>query len=307
MGALPKSLKSVFMGGTMSDQIDYPTDREDQFSWADARDVISSSLKCLPHETYQIGLAAAAYARHGSPLSLKGIVHEHAYALWHNVNPLAVYRDGWASLSANLRDPIYDIVFSNGGGVQLKDTISAPGIRDTAQRLYPCAVLGTDETVIEMQKIGKRIEPSGFSSLHNEGIALRTGAPKGWTWAPVVANVQKGALIGAASGIAMAFYKAHVRVRSGETTWEEIEGELTSEVRRECFIGGFSGALAAGAGTLAAVITIPAGWPALIIGILVSLIVGAIATKGAEVLWPKLLEWINDAVSFLSNFVVQPA
>jgi hypothetical protein len=233
------------------------------------------------HSGYQCGLAAVAHARHGSVSGLKGVVHECAYVLHHNLNPLAFLEKGWAQLSPNLRDPVNDVVFTNGLGVQLKDTISANGARATARRAasYGTQVLGTPETVAAVGKQGVRIGSSDISSAHNEGIAARAGC---LSRAALLHNVKSGAMHSAFIGAVFALLRGYDRVCKGEATWEDVLGDVV----REAAISGVSGAAAALAGTVAAALAMP-GPVAVLISAVVGLLVAYFASKFANAKWDE--------------------
>src|SRR6266446_5003690 len=90
------------------------------------------ALGSWAHEGYQCVLATVALSRHGSVFQLKGVVDECAFVFHHNVNPVAVMRNGWAQLNPNPRDVLHDVLFTRSPGVQLKDTVSYGGARATA-------------------------------------------------------------------------------------------------------------------------------------------------------------------------------
>ena len=178
------------------------------------------------HEAYQCGMATWAVSRHGSRLQLKGIVHECTYVVRHNLNPDAVFRKGVASLHPNVRSCGADVLFSRGGGVQLKDTISASGARETALRAssYNVPIHGTDETVAAVARRGAKLESSGISSAHNEGIAARAGSVSTSTFHHALNNARSGALAGAALGVAAELVRGGYR-------W--FQGELSAVSNRE--------------------------------------------------------------------------
>jgi hypothetical protein len=231
------------------------------------------------HETYQCSLAGVAYLRHGSKFQLKGIVHEYTYVLRHNTNPREVLKRGWASLNPNPRAVSVDIKFTHGPGIQVKDTISPAGARQTAQRCYNRQVFGTPETVEEVAKYGKKIKSSGISSAHNEGAAARVGCPI--SWRSVSYNARAGAAIGAVVGVTVAVARGFWRYHKNDATWEEV----VSDVAKEGFVGGVAGGAGAAAGTLAA--TGAATLVAAPLGVLaVSFLAGTVpsiaASKGAN-------------------------
>lgn len=228
------------------------------------------------HTAYQCGIAAAAYARHGTATGLKGVIHEYTYALHHNMNPLAVIEKGWAQLSPNRCDTINDVVFTRAPGIQLKDTVSATGARATARRAasYKAPVLGTPETVEAVAKQRVRIGSSNISSAHNEGVAARAGCLSA---SALLHNVKSGAISGALFGAVLALWHGYERVCRGEATWEDV----LRNVLREAAIAGVTNAAAALAGTVAAALAAAAGAPGPI-AILVSFIVAAVVAYFAS-------------------------
>jgi hypothetical protein len=236
----------------------------------------------LAGELYQSGMAATALARHGSATQLKGIVHECAYVINHNTNPFAVARKGFASLSPNSNDQLFDVLFSRASGVQLKDTISTTGARSTALRAASYGtVLGTPETVAAVSSHGVNIECSGVSTAHNGAIAARAGGGHVSLQA-VVKSAQIGAVLGALVGALTALVKGHEQVKRGEASWSDVAHDAV----RAGIIGGAAGAVACGAGTAAASLC-PPGWLGIGVGFGVSVAAGNYTAKVLdENLWP---------------------
>lgn len=234
------------------------------------------------HEVYQALLASYALGRHGTPHQLKGVVHEYAHVLKHNVNPAAVLEKGWAYLNPNSRAVDLDVLYTRAAGVQLKDTTSPSGARTTALRAptYAGAVLGTPETVAAVSKHNVQIESTGISSAHNSGVAARAGSPNCLSWAAVGANVKNGAAVGAAFGVARALYRAYERYEKGEGSWQK----LLEEALRDCLVGAASGGAVALAGTFAGAV-LPPGNAALIGGLAVALIVALLLSKVTDEQW----------------------
>lgn len=236
----------------------------------------------VPHEVYQCGLAASALARHGTVTQLKGVVHERAFVLKHNTSPSAIIEKGWARLNSNPRDALLDVLFTRAPGVQLKDTVSCSGATRTASRVagYGNAVLGTPETVAAVERCGVRIESSGISTLHNEGVAARAGSQCGVPWRAAVHNAKIGAVIGLAVGAGIALARGYLRRRRGEATWDEV----LRNVIRGGVVGGASGGAAAFAGTVAAAL-VPPGWIALGTSVVVGGLVGRETSGLAHTAW----------------------
>jgi hypothetical protein len=228
----------------------------------------------LAGELYQSGMAATALARHGSATQLKGIVHECAYVLNHNTDPFAVARKGFASLSPSSNDQMFDVLFSRGGGVQLKDTISATGARSTALRAAGYGtVLGTPETVAAVSRHGVNIECSDISTAHNGAIAARAGG--GQVSLPaVVKSAQLGAALGALAGALTALVRGHEQVKRGEASWSDV----AHDTLRSSIICGAAGAVACGAGAAAASLC-PPGWLGIGVGLGVSLAAGSYTAR----------------------------
>lgn len=234
------------------------------------------------HEFYQALLASYALDRHGTPHQLKGVIHEYAHVLRHNLSPAAVAEKGWASLNPNPRAVGADVLYTKAPGVQLKDTTSLAGARATARRMpsYPCEVLGTPETSAAVGRYGVQIGSSGVSSAHNAGVAARAGAPNGLCWAAVGANMKTGAAIGAGFGLAHALYNAYERYQRGEGSWQKF----VEDALRDCLLGASSSAGVALVGTVVAAVLHP-GNVALVGGLVVALIAIILLSKVTDDQW----------------------
>jgi hypothetical protein len=236
------------------------------------------------HDTFQCYLASAAYARHGTVTGLKGVIHELIYVIRHNLQLSAVARNGFAYLNPDTHHRLYDVLFTGRtSGVQLKDTISATGIRETARRAsdYGNILLGTRETVEAAAKRGLQINSSGVSSSTNAGIAARAGCTGSISRAALLSNMKSGAMSAALFSAALALWNGYQRVSEGEATW----GEVVADVLRDLIIGGVSGAAAACAGTMVLVMVTTQGDLAIWLSLLVALVVGALVSIGLNALW----------------------
>lgn len=229
----------------------------------------------LVGELYHSGLAVAAAARHGSAVQLKGIVHEYAFVVGHNTDPVAVARKGFARLNPSSNDQVCDVLFSRAPGVQLKDTVSYSGARNTALRAADYGtVLGTHETVAAVSRHGVEIGSSGVPTAHNEAIASRVGCGGRLNLQTVVASAKIGAAFGAAHGIVTALLKGLEQIKRGEATW----GDVVRDTARSGIVGGLTGAAACAAGTAAAALC-PPGPLAIGVGFGVSAYVGSRTAK----------------------------
>lgn len=229
------------------------------------------------HELYQGVLASEAFARHQTSVGLNGVTHEIAYVWRHNLNPASVNAKGWARLNPNPRDPLFDIVFANGSGVQLKDTISPAGVRATMRRApdYGQTLICTPETVDALAQKGVKAASSRISSGHNSGVALRAGGVQTIPVRALIHNVKGGAISGAVVGGASALIDAYLKCSRGEATWDEV----LPSVLREIVVSAVSGGGAALAGTLVAAM-LPPGPATVLIGLIIGLCVAGCVSVG---------------------------
>ena len=211
----------------------------------------------IARESYEGKVAIEALNRAGKCPNLKGHVHEILFKDKFNINPLNILKDQKAMLTKSNTAKMKDIIILKGnkvaGHAQLKDTISAAGVKKTITQINSghygkTKVLGTIETVGKVQgKTTQQIYSSGISSETTTRIANKAlGKMPTLT---SLNNVGKaGGVVGAAVSAGIEAVRSVHDVYHNQKTIEEAAKDITVAGVK----GGITGYTSAVAGSIAA-------------------------------------------------------
>lgn len=211
-----------------------------------------------------------AMARAGQNPHLKGHIHEVLVKDYKNVTNLL--NGNHTELTKSTTAKTVDLVTKNGGKIverlQLKDTLSDSGVRDTVKRVldgqYQSAKLvGTEETTkavnAALEKAGatKRMTSSGISSNTTTRLAQQAGATGSGCLTEAVKQAAKsGGAIGAGVGAGIEVIKGAVDLYNGKRDLADVAIDTTKAGIKGGVIGAASTAtLTATVPTLATVAT----------------------------------------------------
>lgn len=217
------------------------------------RDTTSTVVK----ESYESKVAIEALNRAGKCPNLKGHVHEILYKDKFNLNPVNIMKNKKAVLTKSNTAQMKDIIILKNGKVaghaQLKDTVSASGVRKTIAQINSghynkTRVLGTAEATAKLQgKVSQPVYSSGISSETTSRIANKALGKM-----PSMSSMHS---IGKSGGLAGAAVSAGIQsVQSLYDLYNDKKtlSEASVDIAKAGLKGGVTGYASAVAGSVAA-------------------------------------------------------
>ena len=158
-------------------------------------------------EGYEASVGLRALERAGNCPQLKGHVHEIMFCDKYNINPQNIIQGNHAALTKSATAQMKDVIMTNNGRIvghaQLKDTVSASGLRKTAEQIKSghynkTSIFGTEETAAKLAgKVHQKVHSSGISSETTTRIANKA-LGKIPTMKALGATAKSGGIAGAA-------------------------------------------------------------------------------------------------------------
>lgn len=257
---------------------------------------------------YQSNVAKRALKRAGKNKNLKGHISEIMTCDIQNINPKNIAQGKKAMLTKSPtagRDDI--VIMKNGrrvGGMQVKDTISKSGIKDTVDRVERgqyrrTKLVGTIETCEAYEKevakrggkITQKMSSTGISSEETELIAAKALGGKVPENIPkITKQAAKSAKTGAAVSGGIEAVKSVNAVRKGE---KDIS-EATVSIAKEAVYGGATAYVADTVGTTATMIV--AATPLAPAAPAVGLVAGGVAGAATDKALRTAEDVVNDRI-----------
>lgn len=220
-----------------------------------------ASAGIVGREGYEASVGLRAVERAGACPQVKGIVHEIVFCDKYNINPENIINGNHAQLTKCPTAHMKDVVMMNGGKIvghaQLKDTISASGVKKTADQIInghygKTHVYGTEETA---QKVAEKLAGKTKQTIDSSGISSSTTeriADKALGKMPSTASLSNaavsGGIAGAAIGIGLETASSTIDVLKGK---KEM-GAAALDIAAAGIKGGVVGTASTVAGPVAA-------------------------------------------------------
>lgn len=214
----------------------------------------------VTRESYEASAALRALDRAGNCPQLKGHVHEIMFCDKYNANPLNILQGNHAQLTKSATAQMKDVVMTNNGRVvghaQLKDTVSASGLRKTTEQIKSghynkTSIFGTEETAANLAgKVPQKVHSSGISSNTTARVANKA-LGKMPSMGALGTAAKSGGVAGAAIGAGIEVISSIGDVIDGR---KDI-GDAVIDIGGAAVKGGITGSASSAAGVAAAGIT----------------------------------------------------
>ena len=211
----------------------------------------------VTREGYEASAALRALDRAGNCPQLKGHVHEIMFCDKYNANPLNILQGNHAQLTKSATAQMKDVVMTNNGRVvghaQLKDTVSASGLRKTAEQIKSghynkTSIFGTEETAANLAgKVPQKVHSSGISSNTTARVANKA-LGKMPSMGALGTAAKSGGVAGAAIGAGIEAISSIGDVIDGR---KDI-GDAVIDIGGAAVKGGITGSASSAAGVAAA-------------------------------------------------------